>query len=101
VGVEINEAWRDDEAIGVDDFLREAIPAATDLRDLAVLDPQVAMETRDARSVDDRSTFDLNIVFGHLGSLLGKQGWDSAHLLRVSPVIIRFYSIAYAVGKQN
>ena len=65
MSVQIDEAGRDNQPVGIDDFLREALSAATDLRDLAVLDPQVTVKTRDSGSVDDRSTFDLNIEFGH------------------------------------
>ena len=46
-------------------FFAKPGAAAADLRDLAVLDPQVAVETRNARSINDRSAFDLNIEFGH------------------------------------
>jgi hypothetical protein len=59
--VQIDEAGRDDQPVGVDGLLREAGRAAADLRDLAVLDPDVAAIARHARSVDDGAAFDVKI----------------------------------------
>ncbi len=66
MGVQIDEARRDDQAVGIDDFFGEARRAAANLRDLAVLDPDVAAIARDAGSVDDGAAFDLNVEIGHL-----------------------------------
>ena len=71
MGVQIDEARRDDQAVGVDDFLGEARRASADLRDLAVLDPDVAPVARHAGAVDDGAAFDLNVDSQPLiGSLL-------------------------------
>ena len=70
VGVQIDEAGRDDQAVGVDDLFGEAGRAAAELRDLAVLDPDVAAIARDAGTIDDGAAFDLNIVISHQVFLL-------------------------------
>ncbi len=65
VSMQIDEAGRDDQPVGIDDFFREARGTAADLRDLAILDEKIALKARNSGSVDDRSAFDLNVVFGH------------------------------------
>ena len=65
MSVQIDEAGRDDQAVGVDGLFREAGGAAADLRDLAVLDPDVGAVTRHAGSVNNGSTFDVKIEIGH------------------------------------
>jgi hypothetical protein len=59
--VEVDEAGRDDEPIGFDGFLREAGGASAELRDLAILDVDVAAIARDAGAIDDGSAFNLEI----------------------------------------
>ena len=82
--MQIDEAGRDDQAVGVDDFLREAGCAAADLRDLAVLDPDVGAVARHARAVNDGSPFDLNIEFGH--SRFPPSKWVRTSTDRLGPV---------------
>jgi hypothetical protein len=59
-GVQVDEAGCDDQPVGVDDPVREARRAAPDLRDPAILDPQVGPIAWYAGTVDDCSTPDLS-----------------------------------------
>ena len=43
----------------------DAVGSASDLCDLAVLDPDVALEARDPRPVDDGAAADVDVVVGH------------------------------------
>ncbi len=63
--MQIDEAWRDDEAVGIDDLLGKAGGAPAQLRDFAVLDPDVAAIARTSGTVNDRAAFDLNVVISH------------------------------------
>jgi hypothetical protein len=69
MGMEIDEAGRDDRAVGVDRAAGEAWRAAADLRDPAVANPDVGAIARHAGAVDHRSIFDVEIEISHLGSL--------------------------------
>ena len=66
MGVQIDEAGHDDHAAGVDHLvcLRCAFQIA-DLRDLAVLDTDVGLITRQPRAVDHHSTSDDYVEFRH------------------------------------
>ena len=46
-------------------FFAKPWRAPADLRDFAVLDPEVGAVTRNPRSINDSSAFDLNIEIGH------------------------------------
>jgi hypothetical protein len=61
VRVQIDEAGRDDHTAGVDGSLRETGSAASHLRDLAVLDPNVGAVSRHAGAINNGSTFDMKI----------------------------------------
>src|SRR5690349_12831746 len=63
--MQIDEAGRDDEAVGVDHLFGKAGSAAAKLRNLPVLDPHVAAIARDPGTIDDRAAFDLNVVISH------------------------------------
>ena len=70
VGVQVDEAGRHDQAVGVDGAVGRALGPAADLGDAAVLDPQVAPEPGHPRAVDDRAALDVDVVAGH-GSPFG------------------------------
>jgi hypothetical protein len=67
VSVQINKTGRNNLASRVDDLGTRAVRPAANLRDLAVLDPEVAFESRHSRAIDDGAPGDVNVefVFAH------------------------------------
>ena len=68
VGVQIDEAGRDNQSISIDDPFGETLRPTPELRDLAVFDPDVAAVARDPGAVDDGAAFDLNVELCHSSS---------------------------------
>ena len=64
MGVEVDEAGRDDAAPGVDHLVGNAVGPATDLGDAAVFDPEVTPELRHPCAVDNRAVLDVDVVIG-------------------------------------
>src|SRR5262245_18258775 len=76
--VQIDKTGRDDAARSVQNTLGGFPFQAADLGDLAVLDRDVADIAGCARSIDDRATFDDNVVICHLRfSLMNRHSRDS------------------------
>ena len=69
MGMQIDEAGRDDQPARVNHLLGEARGASADLRDFAVFDPDVAAIARYPRAIDDGAAFDLNVEVSHFGFL--------------------------------
>jgi hypothetical protein len=65
MGVQIDESRRDDLSVGIDHFRALVVRDAADLRDAAVLDPDVAAKARRTGPVDDHSIFDDYIELRH------------------------------------
>ena len=63
--VQIDEARRHDQAVGVDGLLGEARRTAADLRDLAVANPDVGAIARGARPVNDGAAFNVDVDVSH------------------------------------
>jgi hypothetical protein len=59
--VRVDEAWANDQAIGIDRAACRAIDIAN-RRDLAVRDGQISSESRASSSVDDHAVLDEKIV---------------------------------------
>ena len=57
--VQVDEAGSDDHTVSVDDLLREAGGASADLRDFAILDPDVAAKTWHAGAINYGAAFDV------------------------------------------
>jgi hypothetical protein len=70
MGMEVDEAGRDDEAVGIDYLFGKAGCAAADLRNFAVANPNVGLITGNASPIDDGSAFDLNVEISHPWFLL-------------------------------
>jgi len=65
MGMKIDEAGRDDKAVGVNYLFGEAGGTAAELRNFTVFDPHVAAIAWYARSIDDGSAFNLDIKIRH------------------------------------
>jgi hypothetical protein len=63
--VQVDEARRDDEAVGVEDGRRVAGAQPVDRRDAAVLDAEVGALARHAGAVDDGPAPDDGVELGH------------------------------------
>jgi hypothetical protein len=70
MGMEVDEAGRDNEPIGIDYLFGKAGCAAADLRNFAVANPDVGSIARNASPIDDGSAFDLNVEISHPWFLL-------------------------------
>ena len=64
MGVAVDEPWRDQAAVGIDDPGGGAAQVGTDGDDHAVLDRQVADVALGAGAVDDRPAADEQVVHG-------------------------------------
>jgi hypothetical protein len=65
VGVQVDEAGRDDQAVGVERALRLGRSDAADLRDATASDADVGAERRIARSVNHRPPANHEIELWH------------------------------------
>ena len=101
MGVQIDEAGRDDQAVGVDGLLGEAGRASADLGDLAVFNPDVAAIARDAGAVDDGAAFDLNVIIGHLEFPPEVVRTWADRQLRVQPQQLGFDILLYHRGDER
>ncbi len=64
--MQIDEARRDDLALRVDRLVRRMFLQIADLGNLAVLDPDVGLVTRQPRPIDDHSAADDYVKFCHV-----------------------------------
>ena len=63
--MQIDEPGCDDQPVGIDDRIGTAGRTPADPGDFSVLDPDVALKTRNARSVDDGASLDMNVERRH------------------------------------
>jgi hypothetical protein len=63
--MEVDEARRDNEAIGIDYLFGKAGCAPADLRNFAVANPDVGPIAWNASPIDNGSAFDLNVEISH------------------------------------
>jgi len=101
VRVQIDESGRDDHTVGIDDFFRRAGRAPADLRDFAILDPDVAAKTWHPRSVNYGAAFDVKIEFRHCSLLDGKDNLNRCALSRWPARLIPRKSDSYARTGKN
>ena len=65
MGMEINEPRGHDEPVGINHLPSIVVVEFTDLGDLAVLNTDIGLVTRNLRPIDDRSTFHNSIELCH------------------------------------
>jgi hypothetical protein len=57
--VEINEAWGNDQPIGIDGLVRTALSLTADLGDLSILNPYVSLTAWGTGAVNDCSPLNV------------------------------------------
>ena len=68
MGVEVNESWGNNRAVGIDDLVGYAVGPAPYAGNATVFDPHVASESRHPCSIDDGAVFYVNVVVSSHGS---------------------------------
>ena len=68
MGVEVNESWGNNRAVGIDDLVGYAVGPAPYAGNATVFDPHVASESRHPCSVHNGAVFDMNVVVSRHGS---------------------------------
>src|SRR5215472_10694782 len=71
MSVQIDETRSYDQAVPVDGFFGEAVRAAADLSNFAVLDPYIGAIPWHAGAVDDRTAFNQDIHVRHFVTSIG------------------------------
>src|SRR5262249_5190194 len=66
MSVQVDEAGRDNESIGVDNLLGKPRRSAANLCDLAILDVDIAAIARDAGTVDNGAAFNKDVNLRHV-----------------------------------
>ena len=84
MGVEIDEARRDDQPARIHDAIRVAFQAAADRRDPAVADTDVADEATAAQTIDDGAAANEHVECRHDVILSGERSVGSPYHGQVS-----------------
>src|SRR5262249_17092107 len=69
--MEVDEAGGDDQPLGINHLVGDAVWPAADLGDSPILDPHVTPEARHPRAIYNRSTLDVDVILGHVHPRLG------------------------------